>query len=433
MSNYQKFIFKDYSFDKDSKLLTLRYGYDDKLIFSETYLFDFDFVDYDEALLDRALQILFFLAGVSYYKAYLAPEIVVEKGQIDSEIAQFLGETYQKGLGEFFYVNSLDPRSKIVFPTNTNNLLPYVLTAQRTGKIIGIGGGKDSLVSVELLKKQGVEDISTWSLAHRSQLQPLVDGIGLRHFYVERTWDPTLLDHNKAGALNGHVPISAIIAAAGTVVAVLSGKRDVVVSNEQSANEPTLYYDNIPINHQFSKSLVFEVSYQKLLKHVTGDSVRYYSFLRPIGELYIAELFAAIGYDKYQSMFSSCNQAFTYDSNHMFWDGVCPKCAFVFLALTPFVDRSKLESLFTGKNLLLNPDLEKGYRQLLGIEGDKPLDCVGEIKESRKAMRLAQKIYPELMKYEFELPDNYDYRESGDHSMPPEEYIFLSDSLKTRL
>jgi hypothetical protein len=149
--------------------------------------------------------------------------------------------------------------------------------------------------------------------------------------------------------------------------------------------------------------------------------VRYYSLLRPFSELHISELFAKIGFEKYKDVFSSCNRAFVHTSNHMSWCGECPKCAFVFLALTPFIERQKLEELWGGKNLLLDPKLEPTYRRLLGIEGDKPLDCVGDVKESRSAMREAFKIYPELeQKYHFEIPENYDYRAIASHEIPPE-------------
>src|SRR6185437_4477296 len=119
----------------------------------------------------------------------------------------------------------------------------------------------------------------------------------------------------------------------------------VVVSNEQSANEPTLHYEGMEINHQYSKSQEFERDFQEQLTHRLGDHVRYYSLLRPLSEVRIAELFARIGFDAYHDVFSSCNRAFTHDSDHMFWDGTCPKCAFVFLALTPFVAPDKLEAL----------------------------------------------------------------------------------------
>jgi hypothetical protein len=426
MSQYRSFVFKRYEFDAGRKTLRLYYGYDDSLEFCESYRFDFEFADYNETVLDRALQLLFFMAGVSYYKLYLAPEIAVEAGQIDELTAAFLGKTYQRGLGEFFYVNRLDPRTPVIFPANSPEL-QAVEAKNQPGQLIGLGGGKDSLVTIELLR--GQPRVATWSLNHRSQLEPLVERVGLPHFWVDREWDPQIGELNQQGALNGHIPISAIFACVGNVVGILGGYRDLVVSNESSASEPTLRYQDVDINHQYSKSLEYEQDFQACLQSLFGDSLRYYSFLRPFSELRIAELFAGLGFDKYQGVFSSCNRAYTHGRHEMFWCGECPKCAFVFLVLTPFVERRPLEELWGGKNLLLDPKLEVTYRQLLGIEGDKPLDCVGEIKEARAAMRLARKTYPVLEKYEFELPADYDFRAWSGHSMPDEVFGLLKSKV----
>jgi hypothetical protein len=174
----------------------------------------------------------------------------------------------------------------------------------------------------------------------------------------------------------------------------------------------------VAINHQYSKSSEFEADYQAHLQRNFGKTMRYYSLLRPFSELRIAQLFAERGFAKYKDVFSSCNRAYTHDSHELFWCGECPKCAFVFLALAPFVERAELESLWHGKNLLLDPELEDTYRGLLGIKGDKPLECVGEVKECRAAMQMAQKTYPELAKYTFELPEDYDYRNLGPNLIP---------------
>lgn len=419
---YQSFIFKDYSFNPDSKILELTYSYDNELNFHEHFKFDFNFVDYDQKSLDMALNLLFLMAGVSYYKAYLAPEIKLEVGLVDANLAGFLSRTYQKGLGEFFYTNHIDPRTEIIFPVNS----PPTETRQVVtdgGKLGGIGGGKDSLVAVEMLR--GEANLKSFSVNHRQLLTPLVETIDLKHLWIEREIDSRIKEINQAGALNGHVPISAIIACVGLVAGILSGTRDVVVSNESSASEPSLIYDGVEINHQYSKSLEFEKDLQSILINMFGDSLRYYSILRPLSELRIAELFALNGFEKYSSEFSSCNRAFAKHGDHLYWCGECPKCAFVFMALTPFVERENLEKLWH-KNLLLDPNLHETYEQLLGISGDKPLDCVGEIKESRSAMRMAQTIYPELSSYEFDLPYGYDYAKFSDHSMPIEE----ADKLK---
>lgn len=416
MSPYQRFIFSSYTFDPSTKMLALRYAFENGPTFCESFRFDFEFATYDEAVLDRAIQLLFFMAGVSYFKAFLPPEITVSAGQIDKPTAEFLSKTWQRGLGEYWYVNDLDPRTPISFPITSPTRQP--LLADGVGPIVGLGGGKDSLVSVELLKG-AIPNLATWSMGHRSQLEPLVDRIGLPHFWVERNFDTSLLSlKDEPGYKNGHIPISAIFGCVGTVVAILSGKRDYVVSNEHSANEPTLTYQGIDINHQYSKSQEFETDFQHVLEHNFGDTVRYYSLLRPFSEVRIAELFSAY-FDTYKDVFCSCNHAFTLDKKHMSWDGTCSKCAFVFLALTPFVAQEKLEALFGGKNLLRDPDLHSTYRQLLGIEGIKPLECIGEVKESRAAMQAAFKLYPELMNiYSFELPDDYDFRKKYPHQIP---------------
>lgn len=421
MSKYQTFVFESYSFDPGAKELVLRYSLDGQLHFSESYRFDFAFADYDPAVLDRALQTLFFMAGVSYYKTYVPSQIVIRQGDMDAEMAAFFSATYQKGLGEFWYVNNLDPRTPATFPTTVPHVAGVGHAGQ--GQLVAVGGGKDSLVSIELLRNQ--EDgslVTTWSLGHKPQLAPLVERIGTSHAWVERAWDRQLVALNEQDAYNGHVPISAIFASVGLVVAVLSGKRDVVMSNEQSANEPTLHYQGVAINHQYSKSEAFERDFQRYLEHTFDGTLRYYSFLRPLSEVRISEIFADVAFQKYKDVFSSCNRAFVHTSDHMSWCGECPKCAFVFLALTPFVAREELEAMW-GKNLLLDPSLEPTYRQLLGIEGDKPLDCVGEVKESRAAMRLAQQQYPELAeKYQFDLPADYDYKKLGSHEMPQDVY-----------
>ncbi len=422
MNRYQTFIFKSYNLDPVSKVLTLVYSLDNKLDFTESYKFDFEFneVDSPEAL-DKAVQSLFFIAGVSYYKTFLPPNIKIEAGETDSYTANFFSEVYRRGLGEFFYINQLDPSTKISFPSTVEVVEPSLIEKGR-GQLIGIGGGKDSLLSTELLS--GNPDVATWSVGHRPQLEPLVSEIGLKHFWVEREWDKQLLDVNKQGAFNGHVPISAILACVGTVVAILTGYRDVVVSNESSASEPNLVYQGQPINHQYSKSLEFEKAYQKYLARWFGDSVRYYSLLRPLSEVRIAELFSKQSYRKYKNIFSSCNRAYTHISDKIYWCAQCPKCAFTYLILSPFLDKAELEELFS-KNLLIDTDMEPVYRQILGIEGHKPLECVGEIKEARAAMRMAQKLYPQLDKYVFDLPRDYDYRRLTEHSMPSEIYSLV--------
>jgi hypothetical protein len=67
------------------------------------------------------------------------------------------------------------------------------------------------------------------------------------------------------------------------------------------------------------------------------------------------------------------------------WCGVCPKCHFVFLALAPFMPKTRLVKIF-GRNLLDDASQAGGYGALLEFQDHKPFECVGEGRESRAAL-----------------------------------------------
>jgi hypothetical protein len=394
MTKYKSFIFKQYLFDSSSQTAEFTYAYDDELFFTEKITFNTNSFTYNKNALDISLKNLFLIAGVSYYKAYLAKKIIIEPFSINKKTADFFAETYQRGLREFFYVNGIPVNTEISFPYDNIDENSMSNDSNETkGLLIGIGGGKDSLVSIECLKKSGMDQLATWSMGHKNQLQPLVERIGLKHYFIDRKIDKKLLNLNDA--YNGHIPISAILACAGTTLSVLTNKQDVIVSNEWSANEPTIVVNNETVNHQYSKSIEFEKDYQQLLKRQFNNNHRYYSLLRSFNELKITKMFAANGFDKYKDVFCSCNKAFRQDQNNTSWCLKCPKCCFVFLSLSPFVERKDLELVFKG-NPLIDANNDHIYRELLGETNKKPFECVGTVGESRWAMDSILNQYPEL-------------------------------------
>ncbi len=413
MSKYQTFCFDNYVFDKANKTLVLRYNFDSQESLEERYVFNCDFVDYNQDALDRALQLLFLMAGISYYKAYLPPKIIAKNLTIDPTVANFLSKTYQKGLGEFFYENSLAFNNSIEFPITATEISPLEIDSD--GTLVAVGGGKDSIVSVEKMK--GNLDVTTWSLGHRQQLEPLIKQLDTEHIWVERQLDPKLFKLNSQGAYNGHVPISAIFGCVGAILCILTGKKDIVMSNEYSANEETMVYQGYKINHQYSKTSEFEEDFQRILTHLFGNGIRYYSLLRPFSELQISEMFAQY-FDKYRDVFSSCNRAFVQRSDALGWCGECPKCVFTFLALATYLDIDQVTALFGGKNLLLNKDLRKSFQKLISSDQRKHFDCVGTIEESRYAMKQLLDQFPESKALFGELHTNYDHATTQPHLIP---------------
>ncbi|MBW3537980.1 endonuclease domain-containing protein [Candidatus Parcubacteria bacterium] len=418
IERYETFIFEKYHFDADQKVLELHYSFDERVYFTEKFEFGFDFVPYNPEALNKALFGLFVMAGVSYYKAALPPKIVLKQGSLSAQQARFFSQTYRLGLGEFFYRNQLDPNIPIEFPVAGADTAEPVEVRGLEGNLVPIGGGKDSIVTAELLREAGV-DFATWNVGDDELLRPLVKRLGQPHYQVKRTVDRELVRLNAAGALNGHVPVSAILAFLAVGCAILTGRQNVVASEEWSAGEGNLVYRGAPINHQYSKSLAFEQNFQSYLKEFISPSIQYFSLLRPLSELKIAEVFCRRYLDRYKGVFSSCNRNFRFTQRQPFgWCGRCPKCAFVYLIFAPFAPKEALVRLF-GCKLFESADLDQTYAELLGLRGHKPFECVGETLECRQAVVMAAATgrYPELGRYRFE-PPGFDYNQRHAAAMP---------------
>jgi hypothetical protein len=256
--------------------------------------------------------------------------------------------------------------------------------------LVPIGGGKDSLVSVELLRKAGEPFAVTW--VGRSELiRACALATGQPMLAIGRELAPELFELNRRGAWNGHIPVTAINSAILVCAALLYGYDAVVFSNESSASVGNLQHGEIEVNHQWSKGLVFESAFAEYLEaHVAAD-LRYYSLLRPLSELAVAQRFAAL--TRYHGLFSSCNRNFRLlgERPSWRWCGQCPKCRFVFLALAPFLAKPALLDIF-GRNLLDEVEQIEGFEALAEFGAAKPFECVGEGRETRAALaRLAER------------------------------------------
>jgi hypothetical protein len=370
----------------DAGVAVLVYAFDDGPELVERIVFPGAPAAVHRDAFEAALDVLHLVAGVSYYKAGVPAEIVVETRALDAETAAFLDALYLHGLGEFAYHNKLDLRGRIAFPYESkmdsgfrrnDGALP-----RRT--LVPIGGGKDSLVSVEILKRANDPATAVW-IGNSPLIAACAARTGLPTLNIGRELSPILFDYNKAGAWNGHIPVTAINSAILAVAAILYGYDEIAFSNERSASSATLEYDGQPVNHQWSKGWAFEKSFHDLLKsHVAAD-LDYFSLLRPLSELAVAERFARTS--RYDDAFSSCNRNFRILGPKPAdrWCGQCPKCHFVFLALAPFMPKPRLLAIF-GRNLLDDIALAPAFDALMEYRDHKPFECVGEGIEARAAM-----------------------------------------------
>ncbi|MGY8563849.1 hypothetical protein L0938_10540 [Paracidovorax citrulli] len=331
----------------------------------------------------QALRLLHLIAGVSYYKAGVPAQVRIDSYAVDADTAALVETVYLNGLGEFAYRNGLNLRGRFRLPVEGEAVAAPAL-GLREHALVAIGGGKDSLVSIEALRTLGIAETVTW-IGGSQLIRACAERTGLPTLNIGRTLAPELFELNRQGAWNGHIPVTAVNSAIMVLAALLQGVDQVVFSNERSAS----YGSQIPgtgeVNHQWSKGWVFEQAFgEHLEKHVAAD-LHYYSLLRPLSELAVARQFART--DFYDAHFSSCNRNFHILGERPVnrWCGVCPKCHFVFLALAPFMPKTRLVGIF-GRNLLDDPDQAGGFDALLEFQDHKPFECVGEGRESRAAM-----------------------------------------------
>ena len=384
---YSEFVFESYRYDPADASLSLTYRFAEGPRFEERLVFDFPPQPLSadaEIVLDKIFRLIFLLSGVSYYKAFVPEALRCESFPLDRDTAAFVQKFYEKGLAEFAWKNRISLRGRCRFEWDAVGVAPPLALDLLRRTCVPIGGGKDSIVTLECLKAPG-ENLVLFSLGDAAPIAASIAAAGLPFIRVRRRLDPALLELNNEGALNGHVPITGILSAIVLACAVLAGFDAVAMSNEHSASAPNLVIDGFGINHQYSKSLEFEVDFADYVaRHIT-PSIAYFSLLRPLPEIEIARRFAQ--HPQYFEVFRSCNSAFRQSPSERArnWCCDCPKCRFVFLALAPFLAKRELIAIF-GRDMLDDEAQTVGFAELCGLRDHKPFECVGEIAESAAVM-----------------------------------------------
>ena len=331
----------------------------------------------------RVLDLLHVVAGVSYYKVGAPPRIEAPAA-IPAEAAALFTAVYSQGLGEYAYRNDLPYVLDLTVDVpGTAPVAAPVDNADRR-PLSPVGGGKDSIVTLEILRAAGLDPVP-FSVNPNPVITAVSAASGLPALAARRRLDPRLFELNAAGARNGHIPVTAINSLIAIATAVLHGLGPVVMSNERSASDPNLIWNGHEINHQWSKGIAAEGLLRAAVTAHAGLTEPYFSLLRSLSELDIARLFTR--HTRYDDVVTSCNRAFKLHDPTARWCGECPKCRFVFLALAPFMPRERLVRIF-GRDLFADPAQIPGFLELLGIDGHKPFECVGEVEESLVALTL---------------------------------------------
>ena len=401
---YPRFAYRGYDIEEDDSRMKITYRFETEGLSSFAPVWVFPKAEHDSRRWseDGLMRDMIFSLGmvelVSYWKITCSPTVLVEAGRLSREQAEWWKDLYFNGLGEFFYVNKIDEADPVRFmnlvcaggadgekpPAHMSGEAASGRggeNAGNSGVLVPIGGGKDSAVTLELLRRTG-RPLYGYIINPRGATVHTAQVAGLDENHVisvKRTLDPNMLELNRQGYLNGHTPFSALVAYSSIIAARMYGLSMVALSNESSANESTV--QGSTVNHQYSKSFKFEEDFHRYRTRYLPGSACYFSLLRPLSEFQIAKYFA--GQKQYHGIFRSCNAGSKTDS----WCGRCPKCLFVYLILSPFLPVSEVRDIF-GRNMLEDDAMRDTLDQLVGIKEEKPFECVGSRDEINTAVML---------------------------------------------
>lgn len=433
---YPRFAYRGYEIEENDSCLKITYRFETLGLseFAPVWVFPKAEGDCRRWSEDRLMQDMIFSLGmvelISYWKIACPPTVTVEAGRLNQDQIDWWKDLYFNGLGEFFYMNGIkeaDPNhfmdiqcaGQLKDPCTDQYKERHEECGVETdgkgnGVLVPIGGGKDSAVTLELLRLAG-KPVCAYIINPRGATIHTTEVAGLDASHVisaKRTLDSNMLELNRQGYLNGHTPFSALVAFSGIIAARMHGLTMVALSNESSANESTV--QGSTVNHQYSKSFKFEEDFHYYQTTYLKGSAYYFSMLRPLSEFQIARFFA--GQKQYHGIFRSCNAGSKTDS----WCGHCPKCLFVYLILSPFLKPQEVRDIF-GRNMLDDWDMKETLDQLIGIEEEKPFECVGSRDEINTAIVLtikgleeAGEALPCLLSY-YKTTDLYQtFRTRGD-------------------
>lgn len=389
-ASYDTFELEGTECSTSTNSISLHYGLRGGPSFTEEYRFEGAQLAIGEPArhaLRAAVHILHVCASTNYFKTASPRFVSFGATPVAPPTHALLTALLGPGLAEFRYRNRLDQaKVPLIDAIPDRSSCPTVLEPTST-PLVPAGGGKDSIATIEALHQNGHRPV-LFVLGGHERILDVCDRAGLEAVVADRRMDPLLARLNHAGALDGHIPVSAIVSASALIAAICAGCDAIVMSNERSASDPNLDIDGTQVNHQYSKSIDFEGVFRRAVDESVSGSIEYFSLLRRSSELRIARYFA--GLSKYHDVFVSCNHAFS-ESGDSFsrWCRACPKCRFLYAVLAPFLSREEMVGIF-GRDLLDDEHQIPGYLELLGVaKWTKPFECVGDVTETKLALSLA--------------------------------------------
>ena len=391
--------------------LSMRYSFD-KYHFSLSYWYDFDLESLDEMYGAQFMQKVYaHCAAFSYYLCGLNPD-VLDWGPCSrwhtAEFERVWMKAWDGLSGQWRFQNDLPHAKPPRFASEPSPPTAPVSVERQSSDnpptLAFFGGGKDSVVSCELLSRAGIP-FSTMMYSHTlygtsafqhrltdkvlESLRPACKGYASHHmcWMLEDFCDSPALDSlgkqlgMKTLELSAEAPCGLF---ASLPIVLYYGYTAIAMGNERSANVGNLVWEETgeEVNHQWQKAKKSEILFRDYIHRALISNVQYFSTLASIHDLVIF----SVAESRLDAIVHthSCNFSKP-------WCKRCPKCCYIWLQFMAYFPRDFVDGMFKGDNLLDFPENEAHFVQMLGLESNKPFECIGEINEARLGFELCRR------------------------------------------
>lgn len=392
---FSQLDFLSWEVNENELILNFRLG---KVEFQHRDQFSINLSNISDTKAFQKLAIFYGIAKLfKYTQFFLVQKVFIHQSILNQPEKNFWQDYFDNYSMELFYSQQINLKylPKLNFISSNQVNLNVVTEKKSTTDqkkstvLLGVGGGKDAIYAFELLEKSNIATDLFFSYDReanfklRNELSQKMANQHHRQIYSVKMVEnepesiSQVIEKQKKQGIKPSSPAASTNAIRMAIIALDKGYVQISTCNEKSADYGNTVYCNKEVNHQFSKSLIFEQQLNNLLQNFFPREINYFSVLKPIYEIRIAQGFAKL--EQYFPYFNSCNL------NPEHWCLNCPKCAFVFTLLAGFLSPAKTMSIFE-ENLFEKASLETTFLELMGLKGVKPLECVGEKEEVWLAM-----------------------------------------------
>ena len=435
--------------------LDIVYGADNFSFATKVFYHDVSFNvlthKYSQAVIDRVAAYIALLEGMklcSLFPKYYDISAIAE--HLDRSVVDFFSRIYQGVFGPHWYENNVTDYTgpELVYPNaRLGNSNPITISSNCSTVLAGCGGGKDSIVAMKMLQEAKIPFASmqySHTVYGKANLQHnLIAGV-LEHvtpikkhkisIYDDFIDDPFLHLYfpENSGITVPETPVSIL----ETLPIILNeGYNYLSLAHERSANTGNLFWEKLgqEVNHQWGKGYEAEQNLNQFIQANLLSNFIYFSILQPI---YDCRIFKHLTkYPEVLPKIHSCNLQKS-------WCKKCPKCAYVWLGLMAAFEPDSVNAVF-GSNLFDDDDLLPTFKAMVGLSEHTPFECIGEIDESRLAMKnclekgLSGKAL-EMFKYEvlancsinwLQIEQKYNQVYDTEHSIPDWIYRKIRESM----